>query len=609
MLVGGICLVLGFFRKIKYSQKKASAVLVVCICIFTILALSSGRNFLHLTTLAFKPRSLFDYPVASVTAVVTAPEYLQKRTFQKNMSNITEYDGGLNPIHEGSIIDVNVEGLNWAPIIKLSDGKAIAFKKQNNGDFKASMKISNQISWSLNQGSRLIGTWPIIIIADEEPEITDFSLEDDPNNKGYLTFNLDISDDRKIINVFVEIINSNGIIAERKTLAVEDIISYNRKFYLDFSRSKYAGFAVDVKLSVEDEMDQVSSLVLEDIKIPIKTFRHPVAGKLISLYYELGQDRPEFRSIARQIKALGLLPDAEGLPPIYYMAMRSAYWRLSNYNNQEGCEIARNLLWDTAQKIENSDMGIIENNLIAALDKLALLISQKQSVQNIREGLKSVDSFFQDYIVVGKTITSQDYTLDIDIRAVRKLYSYILAFSDQKKHHNALLMVNFIRKGLVQNNNLILSGDGLGNYLALSEGRKIINNLISVQKKLLSSSYNEELRGGLIKNKQQNNETVGLVSVKHSQFILQSKVGDAMKALEKKVSFASEKSNLLLKSASLLVNEILAKMTNSEINQIVQSQSELVVIMGNVKRELGKPILKSPEFQKIMKEINSKPTL
>ena len=73
LLVGSIFLLLGFFRKIKYSQKKATASLAVCICIFTILALSSGTNFVHLTTLAFKPRSLFDYPVAYVTAVVTAP--------------------------------------------------------------------------------------------------------------------------------------------------------------------------------------------------------------------------------------------------------------------------------------------------------------------------------------------------------------------------------------------------------------------------------------------------------------------------------------------------------------------------------------------------------
>ena len=609
LLVGSIFLLLGFFRKIKYSQKKATASLAVCICIFTILALSSGTNFVHLTTLAFKPRSLFDYPVAYVTAVVTAPEYLQKEPVQIFFTNITEDGGELNPIHEGSIINVHVEGLDWAPIIKLSDGKVVPFKKQKNGDLKANIKISNQIWWSLNQGSRSLGTWPIIIIEDQEPKITKFSLEDHANDKGYLTFDVDVIDDRKIINTFVELINSNGIIVDRKALALEDIISYNRNFYLDFSRSKYAGFVVDVKLSVEDEMGQVSSFILENIKIPIKTYRHPVAGKLISLYHELGQKRPEFRSITRQIKALGLLPDAEGLPPIYYVAMRSAYWRLSDYNNHEGYEVARNLLWDTAQKIENSDMGIIENNLIASLDKLALLINQKQSVQNIREGLRSVDGFFQDYIVVGKTTTSHDYSLDVDIQSVRKLYSYILAFSDQKKYHSALLMVNFISKGLVQNNNLILSGNGLGHYLALSEGRKIIDNLILVQKKLLSNSYNEEVRDGLIINKRQTNGKIDLENVKHSQFILQSKVGDAMKALEKKVSFASKKSNFLLKSASVLVEEILAKMTNNEINKIALSQSELVVIMGNLKRELGKPILKSPEFQNIMKEINFKPTL
>tara|TARA_R110002095_G_scaffold53627_4_gene46478 strand:- start:438 stop:1313 length:876 start_codon:yes stop_codon:yes gene_type:complete len=291
------------------------------------------------------------------------------------------------------------------------------------------------------------------------------------------------------------------------------------------------------------------------------------------------------------------------------MAMRSAYWRLVNPNDEADRQIARDLLWDTAQKIENSDMGTIENNIIAALDELALLIHKKKSVHDVREGIRDVDSLFRDYIGAGKTTSSRDYTLDVDILALRKLYSYILAFSDQEKYHNAALMVDVMRKGLVQNDGLILSKDGLGNYFALSEGRQIIDNLISIQKTLLASSYNEQMQGKLLKNMKPSDKRPDTVSNKHSQFILQSKVGDAVKLLGQKVSFASDNSGFLLKNATVLVDEILVKMKNSEANQVAQSQSELIAIMSNLKRELNKPISKAPELQNIMKEINSKPVL
>ena len=609
LIAGASCLILGCVGKIKFSNETAIKRLVICVGATVILALTNWADLSRLTTLAFMPRSLFEYPVPKITATITAPLYLQKETFQKNMGDIDSDNAGLNPIHEGSILDVHVAGTDWRPEVKLSDGKQVAFERLDDGSFKASTKIDTQISWSINQGSYTLGAWPIILIDDEDPQIEQFNLEDHENGKGYLAFDVDVSDDRKIMAAAIELINSDGTAADRKNLAIRDVKSYNSVFYLDFTGSDYAGMTANVKLSLEDEAGQVSSAVLNDVKIPIKTYSHEVAGKLMSLYHGLGESNPELRSIARQMKALGLLPDSEGLPAVYYMAMRSAYWRLVNQKDEEDRRVARDLLWDTAQRIEANGLGGIENRIIVGLDELTLLIHKKKTVNEIREGLRSVDGLFRDYIAAGKRTTSNDYTLNVDIQALRKLYSYILAFSDQEKYSNATLLVDFMRKGLVQNDDLILSKDGLGNYFALSEGRKIIDNLISIQKTLLASSSNEQMQNKLMKSMQMADRAPTAVNNKHSQFILQSKVGDAVKLLEQKVSFASDNSEFLLKNATILVDDILLKMKSSETNQVAQFQSELIAIMSNLKRELNKPETKSPELQNIMKEINSPPVL
>ena len=61
------------------------------------------------------------------------------------------------------------------------------------------------------------------------------------------------------------------------------------------------------------------------------------------------------------MKALGLLGEKEGLPAVYYMALRSAYWRLANPTEENDIVTARDLLWDTAQTLENIKLKIATN--------------------------------------------------------------------------------------------------------------------------------------------------------------------------------------------------------------------------------------------------------
>ena len=106
-----------------------------------------------------------------------------------------------------------------------------------------------------------------------------------------------------------------------------------------------------------------------------------------------------------------------------------------------------------------------------------------------------------------------------------------------------------------------------------------------------------------------NNSQEKKISQKHSQILLQTKVGNAVKLLGEKISFTGDSSGYLIQNASELVEEILAGMKKSEINQVTQDQTELITVMSNLKRVLNRPILQSPELQNIMKEITSTPVL
>ena len=601
-----LLIILGLLEKITFNSKYMRRRFLVVMGVMLLGIVISGDDFDRLTTLTLEPRALFDYDKPEILATLTPPLYIAHDTVKKKlMLTSGEYES-INPVYEGSVIDLRVSGTKWAPTFFLSDGTEIAFEQTAKEEFIVSAQIDEQTSWALMQGSHKIGEWPIILIDDEEPEIDHFALEEYENDKGYLSFKVDVDDDRKIMNAELSLQNKNGDKDEVQSLAIRNVRSINSIYYADFSGSKMAGQHSDVVLSIEDEAGQKTEAIIENILLPKKEYKHPVAGNLIALRQELMEPGYDKKRILRHLKALGFLGEKEGLPAVYYMALRSAYWRLAAPTEEDDLETSRDLLWDIAQTLEDKGISVIESNLLNALDELRLVIRQRKDVLDIREKLRAADQLFKDYSFVTSQNISNRYDLEIDIKALRRLYSYILAFSDQKKFYNASLIIDFMKKGLVQNDDLIFSRDGLGNYFALSESRQIIDNLIKIQKTLLASSYNEQMTGK-IRSKCVNVDKTKAQQNKISQIALQEKVGAAVKMLGSKISFSGYTSGFLINNATDLVEEILSSMKKSETAEVSQSQSELIAVMSNLKRVLNKPVSRSTELQNILKEINSEP--
>lgn len=597
-----------YFGVIKVNHLYMKRRLAVMITAVTVGVVYSGSDFLRLAETAFKPRALFEYSAPQISATLTPPTYLEQDTVHKELALTEEGYEDINPIYEGSVLELEVKGTKWAPDVVLSDGKRFSFEQIADDHFKATIDIDLQTSWALKQGSYEITELPIIAIDDEAPEIDQFSIEEYENDKGYLAFKIDVDDDRKVMKAVLSLIDENGKSSDHYDLSIGSVKSMNSIYYTNFTASDLAGGQANIQLMVEDEAGQQTKLALENIDIPEMQYSHPVAMNLISLREELQNGEYDQKLLARRIKSMGLLGDAEGLPSVYYMALRSAYWRLVNPSNEHDPGIAVDMLWDIAEKLENNEINDLEQRLISSLDVLRLSLRQKQTVGEVREKLRVSDRFFRNYSNSVKKLTSDKYDLEIDIKALRKLYSYILAFTDQEKFYNAALIVDFMKKGIVQNDNLIFSRDGLGNYFALTESRQIIDNLIRVQKTLLASSYNEQV-ASQIQNRVNGSAKKQTKNQKESQLELQQKVGVAVNRLGEKISFAGSSSDLMINNAKALIDDILKNMEKSETSNVAQSQSELIAVMSNLKRFLNKPVSRSPELQNLLKEINSEPVL
>lgn len=148
-----LLIILGLLEKITFNSKYMRRRFLVVMGVMLLGIVISGDDFDRLTTLTLKPRALFDYDKPEILATLTPPLYIAHDTVKKKlMLTSGEYES-INPVYEGSVIDLRVSGTKWAPTFFLSDGTEIAFEQTAKEEFIVSAQIDEQTSWALMQGS------------------------------------------------------------------------------------------------------------------------------------------------------------------------------------------------------------------------------------------------------------------------------------------------------------------------------------------------------------------------------------------------------------------------------------------------------------------------
>ncbi len=234
-------------------------------------------------------------------------------------------------------------------------------------------------------GGRVLGEWPIIVRPDRAPEI---ALAEDPSGdpRGRLILSYRVSDDFGIAEASAVIQRrGSGDEAIRFRLSAplargDDPVRAVR----DLTRHYWAGTPVQLVLEATDTKGQTTRTEPRDMILPERPFRHPVAREIIAARKELVDPNPVTKGRAGVL--LGIIqgrPERFDNDIVVFLALRSAQGRLRFTKDAEAVASVRDLLWDTALRVEEGNRAVAERDLQRAEEALEQALEEGASSEEI----------------------------------------------------------------------------------------------------------------------------------------------------------------------------------------------------------------------------------
>ncbi len=619
------CIMRGLMGKIIWPLRASLRAIVLSIFLFAAAAVFAGPDRGRLIEIAVKPRAVFSYPVPEITMIVTPPAYSGREKFTEVLSLDEAQTGGLTPIPQGSEIMVRVLNIAHAPTLIAGD-QPVAFLRGQAGGFAVKFIVDDEISWAIKEGSRKIGgkkiggrkigEWPLLILADETPVIERADFRDMMSDDGLFGLSLHLKDDHGLAAVYVDIVasdeaqkhNIQNNIPNRITLPITDLKEYEAETYVNFSSSDLVSGTVDLMLEVVDQAGQSRKKIISGISLPEKKFANPHARKIIEIREQLLTLPDQRKKLARRLMALGLVPGDGQTPPVFYMALRSAYWRLTKPKDDGDIISARDILWDIAMMMEDGDVGQFNRTILDDLAALKLAIFQKRTDDEIRQQLQDIDKsiiLFQRHqkSALRAAPDMGRHEDKYDIKELRRLYGKILSHMHYKKFEQAIELVTFLEHGFIYQGRDMLSAQSYGRFQVISSARDTINNLEDSQRRLLSYVYKQSITLEIAAlDMTPLNITDGLAMPEQTHQIMSpnKNIKDWI-ALQKKLAVTVSDMGIRLQRAGIdaahltvatgdLMRDVTHSMEAGDMAATAESQTAILMLLNNLKKLLDRKI-------------------
>ena len=417
---------------------------------------------------------------------------------------------------------------------------------------------------------------------------------------GLFGLSLDLSDDYGLVEVSVGVVPSGGdtnILQERTTLGVSDLRNFSGDAYLNLSKSDLAGQKVDLILEAVDQAGQKQQKIISDITLPGKEFSNPVSRKIIEIRDEMARNPEDRKKIARQLMALGLVPDDGRTPIIYYMALRAAYWRLTNPSEATDLNNARDILWDLAGTLEEGKKGQFTSEIMSLLAALKRTLHQRRDMDDIRDQLQEIDKTIVLFLRAQlPTMTGQFAPEDYNLQELRQIYGRILTHGYNKNYAQAIDLVAFLEHGFIYSDKGLLSGQGYKRFQIVQNARDMVHTIEKTQRKVMSFVFKKSVKLEVALSGSTMDRKAPFKKDIENWITIQQKLGDTVNDLGRTLLQSGIDASQLTVATSDLVRDVANSMEAGEMEVAAQYQSEILILLKSLKNLLDREMIFSPEI-------------
>jgi uncharacterized protein (TIGR02302 family) len=285
------------------------------------------------------------------------------------------------PVPSGSAALVRAGGVGRAPVLAIGSAETQFSLLASDVDGKQAWRAETTIDQGdrilVRAGRHALAEWSIHVVPDSPP-VAAFAEPPAEEGNGLLSIGYAAKDDYGItdLTAVMEAADDQArAVADGKALRVELSLtapgasSVSGQGLYDLSDHALAGLPVRLYLEAKDAAGQTGRGESIDIVLPERSFVHPVARAIVALRKRL-QDPDERGSVADGLAALALQPDEFGKDTVVSLALAVGSSRLRLDHGAGAIPSVRDLLWETALRVEQGDVPFAERRLEEARQRL-----------------------------------------------------------------------------------------------------------------------------------------------------------------------------------------------------------------------------------------------
>jgi uncharacterized protein (TIGR02302 family) len=411
----------------------------------------------------------------------------------------------------GSTLLARVTGTSRAPDLALA-GRVTPFEPLGEGDGKRAWRIETAVDAgdriTVRGGRRKLATWPIAVTADAPPRPT-FDKPPAEEGNGLLALAWRAVDDYGVVEMTAII--EPAAILERMTDAAEaprrvplplagapgaEIAGTSLQ---DVSAHPLAGLPVRIRLEAKDAAGQVGSSETVEAVLPERQFSHPVAQQLIAQRKRLGAPAPEVRAaVAIELQGIAAQPEAFDGDIVVALALAVAEARLRLDEGAAAVASVRDMLWETALRIEQGDVPLAERQLEEARQRLADALQQGASADGIERLMDELQRALDHYLSTaaaelarrGQTAAPFDAKAQMlnsdDLKNMIETARQLLRSGGRE---SAMQMLAELQRMLEDIRSGLRSGDGRAERAEAQAMMQALHELSDRQQRLLDDSF------------------------------------------------------------------------------------------------------------------------
>ena len=299
----------------------------------------------------------------------------------------------------GSELLAKVNGGKGLPTVHL-DRRSIPFALVDGDVFELRTNIETARRLVIQQMDEPLGVWKLDIVPDRPPTIA-FNEIPVETQRSALRIDYSAGDDYGLADVHLEIrlSETDELYEIEMILAGPNVKSANDTAFQDLTPHAWAGLPARARLRAEDQINQRGFSEEFEITLPQRDFRQPVARAIIEQRKRLAVEPEAREDIARAIRAIAALPEEYYDDYTSFLTMNSAGRRLERSGEDAVMDDARQVLWDTALRIEDGALSIAEREVRmleqALLEALARNAPPHEIERLMNELQEALDRFLQ----------------------------------------------------------------------------------------------------------------------------------------------------------------------------------------------------------------------